>query len=189
MTQLFSPVVADSLYLPCESACSSRWSSDVITSTLMLTAACVSLQGADCGGILSPTTSLAPNPPSLQPHHAASIFNHTILPPSSIPPNDWVWHSHKAWRLPAGHCPFSCWSANKKKDHPQMHPHKDFREEKLECFQFSAEKCHIFKKQTWLGVPVSSASQSRMYHLYRPSGPQLVYPRSLIVKIVTFIPK
>lgn len=111
--------------------------------------------------------SLLPPPPS-------HLFYHTLLPPCLTPRHDWVWHSHKPWRLPAGHCLFSCRRAHKKKDHPQMQPHKHFREEKLEHFQFSAEKCHIITKQTWLGV--SSASPSTMYHFHGTSGPQLVYP-------------
>lgn len=89
-----------SLYLPCESACSSRWSSDVIASTLMLTAACVSLQGADCGGILS----LLP-PPRSQPHltflSTTTSCLHLWLPVMigfDIPTNP--------GGSPAGHCPF-----------------------------------------------------------------------------------
>lgn len=116
-------VLSCCLYLLCGSTCSSQWSSDVIMSTLMLAAACVSLQGADCDGILSPTSSAVPTPPSI-PYHPASIFDSH---------HDWVWHSHKPWRLPAGHCPFSCRTPHIKKDHTQMQPQRHLRE----CYKAS----------------------------------------------------
>lgn len=96
-----------SLYLPCESAC---WSSDVIANTLMLTAACVSLQGADCGGIFS----LLP-PPRSQPRltfpSTTTSCLHLWLPVMigfDIPTNP--------EGCSAGHCPFfSCRRAHKNK--------------------------------------------------------------------------